>query len=533
MSADTKTTGNNTLSKKAALLALAKSLGFVLTLPMPLILVRALDQSDFGLYKQVFQILTTALALLGLHVSLSAYYFMPRNPDKKPQIVMNVLIFYAAVGGLAALLFAIYPGWIRMVFKTDDLVPYVPLLGLAILLWLLSSLLEVVTIADGDVRSASAFTVIVQFTKSALIVGAAVVFGTIEAVVIAGVVQGAMQCLILFIYLRKRFGRFWRAFDRSLFKEQLANALPFGIGALAYATQADLHNYFVSHYFEPAVFAIYAIGRFQFPLLGMLQESVVSILLPEVARRQAANDYEGIINVWASAIRKLAFFFVPAYTLMFVMRHEFITTLFTKNYAASAPIFAVNLLLLPAYLSVYTVVLRSFDELKYFRLKLSIAMIPVTCAALYIGINVAGLMGAITAAVGLQVLDDAIIISRVGRRLGMSFRDIGRLAPILRTVAAATVAGLSAYAVRLSLGEAHALVTLAIGSAVFGLVFLIAAYAAGAVTDEEKAELVRFYRAGSRRLGLSKKEDLFSSKKEDSFSSKGEDLFSSSATEVR
>ena len=58
------------MSIRAALLAAAKVVGFALALPMPLVLVRTLDQTEFGLYKQVFQILQTSLTLLGLHVGL-------------------------------------------------------------------------------------------------------------------------------------------------------------------------------------------------------------------------------------------------------------------------------------------------------------------------------------------------------------------------------------------------------------------------------------------------------------------------------
>ena len=166
------------LSKRAALLAVAKVAGYGLTLPLPLVLVRVLGQSDFGLYKQAFQVITTMLTLLGLQVSISIYYFLPRHTDRKPHVIMNVLIFYLALGGLTALLFALYPQWITHVFKTDDLVPYVPLIGAAILLWLMGSLLEVVTLADGDVRSASTFTVAIELTKSALLILSGLAHGT-------------------------------------------------------------------------------------------------------------------------------------------------------------------------------------------------------------------------------------------------------------------------------------------------------------------------------------------------------------------
>src|SRR5690349_13762407 len=183
--------GHDVLTKRAAILVTARVIAFVLSFVLPLLLVRTLSQMNFGLYKQAFQILASAVALPGLGLSTSAFYFMPREPDKKPQIAMNVLIFYFSVGLLVAVFFALYPGWVTVVFKSGELQPYIPLLGLASLLWLLSSFLETVTVADGDIRSAFVFSLVIQITKIALLLIAAMAFSSVGAIVWAATAQGA------------------------------------------------------------------------------------------------------------------------------------------------------------------------------------------------------------------------------------------------------------------------------------------------------------------------------------------------------
>jgi hypothetical protein len=49
-----------------------------------------LSQTDFGVYKQAFQILTSTISALNLQVASTAYYFMPRAPGKKLQVTVNV-----------------------------------------------------------------------------------------------------------------------------------------------------------------------------------------------------------------------------------------------------------------------------------------------------------------------------------------------------------------------------------------------------------------------------------------------------------
>src|SRR5215475_8139869 len=216
--------------RRAAWLTMANSIAFGLSFIAPLLLVRALSQTEFGVYKQVFQILMSTISALNLQVASTAYYFMPRAPEKKLQVVVNVLAFYGAVGVIVAALFILYPECALLVFKSGDLPAYMPLLGVTILLWMVSSNLEVIPLALGDVRTTSVFVVVAQLTKSALVVSAALVFHSVRAMIWASAIQGLLQILFMFAYIRRRFGQgFWRtrgAFDWALFKAQIANALP-------------------------------------------------------------------------------------------------------------------------------------------------------------------------------------------------------------------------------------------------------------------------------------------------------------------
>ncbi len=108
------------------------------------------------------------------------------------------------------------------------------------------------------------------------------------------------------------------------------------------------------------------------------------------------------------------------------------------------------------------------------------------------------------AAVAVQIVDLSVTATVIARRLRMRLGDLKQFAPVLRTIAASAAAGLATYIVRLSVEGAHSLVVFGICSAVFGAVFLVAAFSLGAVTAEEKSELARAYHSGSRKLGLSK-----------------------------
>jgi O-antigen/teichoic acid export membrane protein len=487
------------VTQRAALLMAANIVATAMSFALPMLLVRMMSQTDYGLYKQAFQIIQSALNLLNLQVAVSVFYFYERAPGKRLQVSLNVMLFYGLVGALVFMIFLAWPGWVTLIFQGDGLTPHVPLLGFAIFCSLVSTNLDSVPIAAGDVRTASALIVLSQGSKAVLMIIAGLIFGSLDAILIAAVIQSLVQIAFMVIYIRRRFGRFLGPIDWPLFKSQIGNALPFGVGGIAALVQFDMHIYFVSHYFDPATFAIYAVGGFQLPLLGMLAGSFTNALNPELARHKEGNDYRSIISLWMDVIRKLAYFFTPAFALMLLLRREFITLLFTENYAASAPIFAVNLFSILIGIAVHLHILRLFDQLKFFRLKLYLALIPVTLGALYVGFRAGGLIGVAAAAVAIRTLDAGVTMARIKRELGMSRRDLRRLAPLLKIAAAAAAAATGAAATRLALGQAHTPVNFLICAAVFGLVYLIAIAAVGVLSEDEKASLSKLWEVLSRR----------------------------------
>jgi hypothetical protein len=119
-----------------------------------------------------------------------------------------------------------------------------------------------------------------------------------------------------------------------------------------------------------------------------------------------------------------------------------------------------------------------------------------------VGIHAAGLIGAVSALVTLQTLEAAIVLVAVGRRLGFVASDLRHLRPALKTALATVAAALTAFVVKLTLAQTYMPVNMIICGAVFGVVYVFAAYALGAVTDAEKTEfratLSRFMSRGSR-----------------------------------
>jgi len=274
------------------------------------------------------------------------------------------------MGAAACLVLVFWPDLIARIFRDPTIPSYASLVGVVILFWLFSAFLEIIPIANQELRLATVFIVLGQLTRTILLLAAAIVFDSVEALIYAGLIHGIIQSMVLLWYVSSRFPGFWRAFDWSLTVKQIAYALPFGIAGLLYTIQTDLHNYFVSNRFSAATFAIYSIGVAQLPLVGILRDSVSSVILPRISYLQEQNQPREIVVLLANAIRKLAAVYLPIYVVLLVTGREFLTFMFTSAYARSWPIFAINLTLLPISLIEVDAVVRAYERHRFFLPKL-------------------------------------------------------------------------------------------------------------------------------------------------------------------
>jgi transposase-like protein len=182
---------------------------------------------------------------------------------------------------------------------------------------------------------------------------------------------------------------------------------------------------------------------------------------------------------------------MPACGLMFVLRYELITTLFTKAYADSVPIFSIYLITMLTQMVLTTSVMRAIPDFRFFRLKFNLIQIPLTCFALYIGIQLAGMIGAVTATVGIYVLDVVICVTTIYIKLRVTRNDLKTLAPVLGMAPAVLVAMTATSAAKTWMSFERPILTLGACAVVFGTLYLIAGGFFGALTPEDKVELYK------------------------------------------
>lgn len=491
--------GRPSLATQAIWLALAKVCGYGFTFIFPLLLVRLVDKHQFGLYRQSFLIIATALNVVPLGVAASIYYFFPREPEKRNAVVLNVFVFYLAVGLACFLLLVARPEILVWISGSPEMAAWSGWVGFVIFTWLFSSFVEVLATANAEVQFSTMFIVGAQFTKGLFMLIATLWSASIQALLAAAAMQGLCQSAVLLWYAHSRFAGFWKSWDPQFFRRQLAYAIPLGLAGTTYALFDDLHQYVVGKHFGAERYAVYAVGCFQVPFIGLLRDAIGQLMIARVSYLERHGTARDIIALSVRVTRWLSILYCGVFFLFVVLSREVLLVLYTDRYLESLPILRINLLLLLLGIAMYDPMLRAYASHRFYVLRVRIILLVMLAVTLTTGVSWLGMTGVVAAMVIVHLLERVILIRQVSKLLNASPEDWQALVnPILRVGLAALLSGAVAALVRWFLLDQHPLLILAVCLPVYGACFAAGIWYGGML--EEERPLIQGYVDKARRM---------------------------------
>jgi O-antigen/teichoic acid export membrane protein len=481
----------------ALLLTGGRALAFAAAFLVPVVLARVLSQAEFGAYKQIFLLFSTLYYSAQLGAATSLFYFVPRTPGAAARYTGNSVAVLGLAGATAAAALVAGRDAVAWMFGGPQLGPFLFELGAYLLLTLIAAPLEIVLISRGRIRGATWAYALSDVARAAFIVVPALVWGGIGPVMTGAVLFAAARALVALVWLRRELGAGLAA-DRSALPEQLAYALPFGLAVLVATLQAHAHQLFVSHAFDAATFAIYAVGCLQIPLVDFLATPTGDVMMVRMTEALRDGRRDAALATWNDAVASLALLLVPLAAVLMVVADELIPLLFTDAYAASVPIFrlwTVSILLAPLMTDG---ALRVFAATRLL-LALGVAQLVLVVALVYPLLGFFGLRGAVLVTLLALALAKGVGLWRLAGRLGVGTPQVlpwRRLVGIAAATALAAAAAITAEA----LLDLPRLAAIAADGVVLGGVYAGLVIAWGLVPPRELAALrARFGEAGVRR----------------------------------
>ena len=410
---ETDAAGSSLLRQAGPLIA-ARLFTAVLTLSIPLVLARVLPLAEYGTYKQLFLIALTLSLVLPFGVSQSLYYFVPRTSTPRVYFGQTLLFLLAAGTLAAALLYALLPR-VASGFDNPALLEHRLTLALFAGFTVGASPLELSMTSRGR-TGRSAITYLVWDTARALafVVPAATGHG-LRSMMIALTALTALRLVAAWVVMLAP-GK-GPLFDRALFAEQLAYALPFGLAMLVAIPQQYAHQFVVASTVAPALFAIYAAGCFEPPFVDLLYTPTGEVLMVRLGALEREDWRAESAAAFREASAHLARFLLPGVVLLWAVAPQFVVAVFGDRFAASASIFRVWLLAIPFGIFPVDAALRARGETRHLLAAYAVKA-AVTVPLVWIGVTRFGIVGGVASYVATELVGKGILASRLPRALG-------------------------------------------------------------------------------------------------------------------
>lgn len=461
---------------------------FAITFLTPVLLVRVFSQSEFGTYKQ-FMLITYTLFLIGqCGLAECLFYFLPKNPEGGASYALNSVLMLAISGMLCWLGLLVSPSRIANWMSNPQLAQYIPIMGAYLLFMLMGTVLEISMVSRKRYNLAAVTYVASDLLRAAFLVIPALITHSLMWAMAGSVVFFFFRVCAIFGYFRTEFsGRLH--LDKVLLKEQWAYALPFSLSVVIQVIQQNYHQYAVAFHFDAATFAIYSVGCLQIPLVDFMATPASNVMMVRMTEEQREGRTTQLLSIWHDTTRKLGLLFFPFVGLLVVNAYRLITLLFTKNYAASVPLFMVWCLsiLLAAFQT--DGVLRVFAAMKYL-VGINLVRLAIVLAMMSWFLSTFQLMGAVMITLLGMFVAKVLAVARIRTLLGCSAFEVLPWKNLAGILMAAMVAAVPCILMNAKLAL-PTLVILPLCGTVYMLTYGSLVWAFGILDGAEKAAVRR------------------------------------------
>src|SRR5204862_6303946 len=127
------------------------------------------------------------------------------------------------------------------------------------------------------------------------------------------------------VYLWREFGAELHV-DLRLWRNQLAYALPFALAVAIDVIQTNFHQWVIATRFDPATFAIYAVGCLQIPLVDLVCTSTANVMMVKMAEVPEGGQRDAL-RLWHDTTARLASLIFPLAAVLLLAARSMIVFL--------------------------------------------------------------------------------------------------------------------------------------------------------------------------------------------------------------
>ncbi len=416
------------IGNRTAILTLSRLAHYGLMLISPILLVRLLSVQAFGQYREFLLYGSILQSLAVFSINDSVLYCVPSNPASPWRGARQTAILTFCSSSLVMLALVAIDAAAGGRVVDGYLVPLVAYTMFSVnldfweLFWLANR-------RPGAVFIYSASRLLVRVSVAVTAAALTHDVGTIIWSLVALEGTRLILAAVAFALLDRsrqepRLAEPWR--------DQLRFCIPSGAASFLAMLNRSLSSVAVARLLGPAALAQYSIGRFGEPVVVTVRNSVSSVVLPEMVRKDR-QARESPLMLWKRATVVNAIFLFPVVVLVARYAHPLVIAVFGASYAQAALVMQIYMLVVIRECFDFAPALRAINRTRPL-VESNVAAIVACALALLVLIPLAGVPGAMIAFVIASLVDMVWLgwrtmrLYRVGVRQLLPWASIGTTA---------------------------------------------------------------------------------------------------------
>ncbi len=383
------------------------------------VFVRAFNTQQIGYYEKLIFI-AGALSFFWLRGVLQSFLSLTKEGNKessnqKSIVYFNGFIVLTAFSMLTVLFLVVFKELLSTLLNNQQPVMYFKWLLLYILFGSPANFIEYIYLGLNKPKKIISYGIISQAGQFTALIVPAVLGFSLEISIIGIVCVNIFRFIWLIIILCKHTKC---KYSSSFISKHIKLAYPLIISALLSGSAQYIDGFIVTHFYDSTMFAIFRFGARELPIALILANAFSNAMIPEFS---ILSFKDAVAKLKRNSTRLMHLLY-PLTIILLISSNWLYPKIFSEEFAFSAKIFNVYLLLIVFRLLFPQTILIGMRKTKVF-LWVSSIEIVVNVSLSLLFIQLFGIIGVAYATLIAFFIEKAILILLVSSRYSVNIKE--------------------------------------------------------------------------------------------------------------
>ena len=327
---------------KVVALSVGQALNSIILVLVGMVMARVLTKVDVAAYQQTFLAYRTVAPFLSLGISHGIYYFLPTEKLRIRGRVVDSIVVLSCMG-VVFTIFILLGGnnLLAQRFENPQIANF--------LLWMIpyaifmvpASHYASVLITRDRAGLAAALSIIIQLLVGGVTVASLIYYKSVEVAFFTNVVISILTAVLAITFMLKSTPNDSARPSFSAISQLVKFSLPLGLASMIATLALSVDRILVSLLLDPTIYAAYAFGAREIPMIGIVLSSLASVLVVNMREQVASKNHQGAAELFRKCAKVTIPVLFPISAFFIVNSEHFIVILYTEEYRNAAIPFAI------------------------------------------------------------------------------------------------------------------------------------------------------------------------------------------------